>query len=101
MHGTNTSLNRLAFSATAHCLTGCAIGEVLGLLIGTAPGDVATGDLLHQLHPVVHQRAPAHHGPAKGAGTPGVAEEVPRRVGQEAHHEPRRGLGSIHPPSEK
>ena len=32
------SLNRLAFSATAHCLTGCAIGEVLGLIIGTALG---------------------------------------------------------------
>lgn len=32
------SLNRLAFSATAHCLTGCAIGEVLGLVIGTALG---------------------------------------------------------------
>jgi Domain of unknown function (DUF4396) len=30
------SLNRLAFSATAHCLTGCAIGEVLGMVIGTA-----------------------------------------------------------------
>ena len=30
------SLNRLAFSATAHCLTGCAIGEVLGMIIGTA-----------------------------------------------------------------
>src|SRR4051794_35129199 len=30
------SLNRVAFSATAHCLTGCAIGEVLGLVIGTA-----------------------------------------------------------------
>jgi hypothetical protein len=32
------SLNRLAISATAHCLTGCAIGEVLGLVIGTALG---------------------------------------------------------------
>jgi hypothetical protein len=32
------SLNRLAFSATAHCLTGCAIGEVLGMIIGTALG---------------------------------------------------------------
>jgi hypothetical protein len=30
------SLNRLAFSATVHCLTGCAIGEVLGMVIGTA-----------------------------------------------------------------
>jgi hypothetical protein len=32
------SLNRLAASATAHCLTGCAIGEVLGVVIGTALG---------------------------------------------------------------
>lgn len=30
------SLNRLAFSATIHCLTGCAIGEVLGMVIGNA-----------------------------------------------------------------
>jgi hypothetical protein len=30
------SLNRLAFSATVHCLTGCSIGEVLGMVIGTA-----------------------------------------------------------------
>jgi hypothetical protein len=34
----NPSLNRTAFSATAHCLTGCAIGEVLGLVLGTAFG---------------------------------------------------------------
>jgi hypothetical protein len=32
------SLNRMAFSATAHCLSGCAVGEVLGLVIGTAAG---------------------------------------------------------------
>ena len=39
-----TSLNRLSLSATLHCLTGCAIGEVLGLVIGTALGwgNVAT-----------------------------------------------------------
>ena len=30
------SLNRIAFSATLHCLTGCAIGEVLGMVIATA-----------------------------------------------------------------
>jgi Domain of unknown function (DUF4396) len=30
------SLNRVTFSATLHCLTGCAIGEVLGMVIGTA-----------------------------------------------------------------
>jgi hypothetical protein len=28
----------VAFSATVHCLTGCAIGEVLGMVIGTALG---------------------------------------------------------------
>ena len=33
-----TSLNRLAFSATVHCLSGCAVGEVLGMVIGTALG---------------------------------------------------------------
>ena len=38
MAARGTSLNRLAFSATAHCLTGCAIGEVLGMVIGTALG---------------------------------------------------------------
>jgi hypothetical protein len=38
MAAKGTSLNRLAFSATAHCLTGCAIGEVLGLVIGTILG---------------------------------------------------------------
>ena len=32
------SLNRTAFQATVHCLTGCAIGEVLGMIIGTAAG---------------------------------------------------------------
>jgi Domain of unknown function (DUF4396) len=32
------SLNSLAFSATVHCLTGCAIGEVAGMAIGTALG---------------------------------------------------------------
>jgi len=32
------SLNRVAVSATIHCLTGCAIGEVLGMVIGTGLG---------------------------------------------------------------
>jgi hypothetical protein len=38
------SLNRLAFSATVHCLTGCAIGEVLGMILATwwGWGDVAS-----------------------------------------------------------
>ena len=37
-HAVEQSLNRVAFSATVHCLTGCAIGEVLGMIIGTALG---------------------------------------------------------------
>ena len=32
------ALNGLAFSATLHCLTGCVIGEVAGMAIGTALG---------------------------------------------------------------
>ena len=33
-----SSLNRTAFMATLHCLTGCSIGEVLGMIVGTALG---------------------------------------------------------------
>jgi len=36
-HG-DGSLNRLAVSATVHCLTGCAIGEVTGMAIATVLG---------------------------------------------------------------
>ncbi|MFV0360565.1 DUF4396 domain-containing protein [Tropicimonas sp.] len=36
--GGSPSLNRLALSATIHCMTGCGIGEVLGLAIGTWAG---------------------------------------------------------------
>lgn len=37
-------LNRLAISATNHCLTGCVIGELTGMMIATALGwsDVAS-----------------------------------------------------------
>jgi len=38
MHHQHGSLNKVAISATIHCLTGCAIGEVLGMVIGTAIG---------------------------------------------------------------
>jgi hypothetical protein len=37
-HHAAPSLNRVAWSATLHCLTGCAIGEILGMVIGTALG---------------------------------------------------------------
>jgi hypothetical protein len=41
---TSQSLNALALSATIHCLTGCAIGEVLGMVLATwwGWGDVAS-----------------------------------------------------------
>ncbi len=36
-HGsTDISTNRLALSATLHCMTGCSIGEVIGMVIGNA-----------------------------------------------------------------
>jgi hypothetical protein len=40
----SATLSRQAFSATTHCLTGCAIGEVLGMIIATwrGWGDVAS-----------------------------------------------------------
>lgn len=38
MMESSISLNRMAFSATGHCLAGCAIGETLGLVIGSALG---------------------------------------------------------------
>lgn len=41
-HGTHSATWGSAASATLHCLTGCAIGEVLGMVIGTWLG----------LHPV-------------------------------------------------
>jgi len=34
MHA-KSSLNAVALSATVHCLTGCAIGEVLGMVLST------------------------------------------------------------------
>ena len=33
-----SSVNRLALTATVHCLTGCSIGEVLGMVFDTAAG---------------------------------------------------------------
>lgn len=36
-HG-GAGVNAMAASATLHCLTGCAIGEIAGLMIGTAIG---------------------------------------------------------------
>jgi hypothetical protein len=38
MPTSGNALTRVAISATLHCLTGCAIGEVAGMAIGTALG---------------------------------------------------------------
>src|SRR4029079_4710460 len=37
-HPVQPSLTRSAIQATLHCLTGCAIGEVLGMVLATALG---------------------------------------------------------------
>jgi hypothetical protein len=34
-HGMTAGLTRQAISATTHCLTGCAIGEILGMVLST------------------------------------------------------------------
>ena len=36
--GSSQGLTRIAITATAHCLTGCAIGEIAGLALATALG---------------------------------------------------------------
>jgi Domain of unknown function (DUF4396) len=38
VHSEHGARDSLALSATLHCLTGCAIGEILGMAIGTALG---------------------------------------------------------------
>lgn len=45
-HAPGISLNRLAFTATLHCLSGCAVGEVIGMVIGTALGWSALATIL-------------------------------------------------------
>lgn len=37
-HPHDESINKMAIGATLHCLTGCAIGEVLGLIAGSIFG---------------------------------------------------------------
>jgi hypothetical protein len=37
-HMSHTNTNSIALSSTLHCLTGCSIGEILGLIIGTIAG---------------------------------------------------------------
>jgi hypothetical protein len=46
MPTSGAALTRVALSATLHCLTGCAIGEVLGMIVGTALGLSNLGTIL-------------------------------------------------------
>jgi hypothetical protein len=38
MPASGRALTQMALSATLHCLTGCALGEIVGMLVGTALG---------------------------------------------------------------
>lgn len=43
--GRMSNLNRLSVSATLHCMTGCVIGEVIGLAVATALGWSTAGQI--------------------------------------------------------
>ncbi len=45
VHHGGASLNRLSVSATLHCMTGCVIGEIVGLAIATALGWSTLGQI--------------------------------------------------------
>ena len=45
-HHAAVPLNSLAARATLHCLSGCAMGEVLGMIIGTALGWTNTATIV-------------------------------------------------------
>jgi hypothetical protein len=43
-------MNRLAVSATNHCLTGCVTGEITGMAIGTSLARGKGYALVHEYH---------------------------------------------------
>jgi Domain of unknown function (DUF4396) len=68
--GHRKSLNRSAIRATAHCLTGCAIGEVLGMLIATALGWQNTASIAISVALAFVFGYALTLGPILGAGVP-------------------------------
>ena len=44
-HAARPSLNSVALRATIHCLSGCAVGEILGMVVGTALGFSTVGTI--------------------------------------------------------
>ena len=73
------ALDAVALSATLHCLTGCAIGEVLGMVIGTAPGFSDLGDHRARDRARLLLRLPPHE-PAAPALGPGPRRRRPDRA---------------------
>jgi hypothetical protein len=45
-HAAQPSVRRMALDATRHCLTGCAIGEIVGLLVSGALGLTTEASIL-------------------------------------------------------
>jgi uncharacterized membrane protein YbjE (DUF340 family) len=45
-HAAQPSVTRMALDATRHCLTGCAIGEIVGLLVSGALGLTTEASIL-------------------------------------------------------
>ena len=45
-HAAQPSVTRMALDATRHCLTGCAIGEIVGLLVSGALGLSIEGSIV-------------------------------------------------------
>ena len=74
---------RTAITATRHCLTGCAIGEVLGMVIATAAGwddpasiaDLGAARLLLRLPADVHRRTPCRAA-GRGGGPHALAADT-------------------------
>ena len=100
------SINQLATQATVHCLTGCSIGEILGMVISTALGwhdlpSVVLSIVLAfvfgyalTVRPAAGQRDPGRAGESAGVG---VGHRVDHRDGGRRHRDdpghPRRDGG--------
>ena len=70
------ALTSVAISATLHCLTGCAIGEILGMAIGTALGFSNWGTVVLAIAPRVPLRLQPDQ-PAAAAGGIALAAVIP------------------------
>jgi hypothetical protein len=68
-HAAEQPVGRLAFSAPAHCLTGCAIGKVLGMVLGVVAYPINRWLIARcRGHAVVHAHMRAAEQPATFTG---------------------------------